>query len=118
MVFYDNACTLKKFAQNRKRSERNETTRAVGGLHYMLDIWHVHNHTKCLQDPVEGPVLDPRSPQNDALRRAVNTEACEQAFSFIDRVTYVGLNMGPGMFHAFTYLLMDRENEKLIRRRA
>ena len=81
-------------------------------------FWHVRNHSACLADPVLSAILDPRRPENHDLRQSVNTEACEQAFSFIDRITYVGLNMGPGLFHLYLYILMDCENEKTIRRRA
>ena len=117
VVFMDNACALKKFAKNPVRAERTATTRILSKLHYMLDIWHVTNHNACLQDPVEAQFLDPRSSHNKDIQNAVNTEACEQAFSFLDRLTYVAYNMGPGLFHTYLYIIMNRENKKLSRRR-
>lgn len=89
----------------------------MSNLHYMLDIWHAGNHTACLRDPTEAAVLDPRHENNHVIREAVNTEACEQAFSFIDRITYVSYTMGPGLFHVYGYLIMDMENSKVVKRR-
>ena len=86
-------------------------------LHYMLDIWHRANHVKCLADPVLAAELDPKHANNEALRGVVNTEACEQAFSFIDRYTYMAHSMSAGLFHVYLYLLLDMENSKLVRRR-
>ena len=83
----------------------------------MLDIWHRSNHVKCLQDPVLAAELDPRHENNEKLRRAINTEACEQAFSFVDRYTYMTYSMGPSLFHFYVYMLFDMENEKLVWRR-
>ena len=117
VVFMDNACTLRKYATNPRRSERTRTTRELALLRYIIDIWHVNNHHACLANANDAAVLDPRLPVNEHLRRAVNTEACEQAFSFLDRVTYVSYCMGPGMFHVYGYLIMDMENTKIMRRR-
>ena len=116
VIFMDNACALKKFAQNPRRAARTSCTTALSKLHYMIDAWHVANHHACLAGP-EGPLLDPRSEINREFKGAVNTEACEQAFSFVDRLTYVAFTMGPGLFHVYNYVLMDRENGKLVRRR-
>ena len=118
VVFMDNACALEKYAMNPRRAGLTPTTLLASRLHYMLDIWHVHNHTACLADPVQAAILDPRSEANQRYRGTVNTEACEQAFSFIDRITYVSYTMGRGMFHVYAYLIMDMENEKVTRRRS
>ena len=118
VVFQDNACSLRAFARNPLRSERTSTTRAVALLHFMLDIWHVRNHTRCLETAELKAILDPRAPENEELRRAVDTEACEQAFSFLDRITYHLQEMGPGTFHAFMYLMLDLENERMVALRA
>lgn len=115
VVFFDNACALRRYALNPKRSNRTETTKSLAGLKYMLDIWHVRNHTACLRDPALRRVLDPRAPENEGVRRLVDTEACEQAFSFVDRISYVGQNMGPGRFAAYTYFILDLENASLHR---
>ena len=118
VVFFDNACALLRFARNQKRADRTPVARVMRALHYMLDIWHRDDHVKCLEDPVLAAELDPRHEDNEGLRRAVNTEACEQAFSFIDRCTYMTYGMGAGLFHVYVYLLLDMENAKLVRRRS
>lgn len=117
VVFFDNACALKKFACNPKRCDLTEVTRTMKELHYMIDIWHVTNHRACLQDPESARLLDPRSDFNSRTASLVNTEACEQGFSFMDRITYVGMNMGPGHFAIYLYLVLDLENAKVTRRR-
>ena len=117
VIFMDNACALRNFARNPRRATRTAVTRMLATLHYMLDIWHVSNHHACLANAADAAELDPRLAGNTALRQAVNTEACEQAFSFIDRVTYVSYCMGPGLFHLYGYLIMDMENTKTVRRR-
>ena len=117
VVFFDNACALLRFARNPRRAERTEVTRIVRDLHFILDIWHRDNHVRCLQDPVLAAEIDPRHEANEPLRGLVNTEACEQAFSFIDRYTYMTYSMGAGLFHVYAYLLLDMENSKLMKRR-
>ena len=92
-------------------------TRAVAILHFMLDVRHASNQTKCLQDADRARVLDPRHPDNAELVSHMNTEACEQCFSFVDRITYVGMNMGPGHFADYFYLIMDCEKEKVCKSR-
>ena len=118
VVFMDNACALRAFARNPVRAELTSTTRAVAVLHFMLDIWHAQNHKRCLETPEMRAILDPRAPENADIRKAVDTEACEQAFSFLDRITYHLQEMGPGTFHAFMYLMLDSENERIVALRA
>ena len=74
----------------------------------------MQNHTRCLQNPEDANGLDPRSPANADVRAQVDTEACEQAFSFLDRVTYVLQEMGPGLFHVYMYLILDMENARVV----
>ena len=115
-IFMDNACALAKYARNPVRSNKTALAIAIAELRFVLDIWHASNHHACLQDPAAAQELDIRLPSNAALRHAVNTEACEQAFSFLDRVSYVTFTMGPGKYHCYTYLLMDLEN-KVVKNR-
>ena len=117
VVFFDNACALLRFARNPKRADRTAITKIIRDLHFILDIWHRANHVKCLQDPVLSAEIDPRHANNEDLRGVVNTEACEQAFSFLDRYTYMTYSMGAGLFHVYVYLLLDMENSKLMRHR-
>lgn len=117
VVFMDNACALWKYATNPKRQNRTEVTKTLKTFKYMLDMWHAKNHTACLVDPDSARVLDPRHEANQATTASIDTEACEQCFSFLDRIAYVALNMGPGHHSIFLYLIFDLENEKVVRRR-
>lgn len=107
VVFFDNACALWRYATNAKRKDRTAISRTMAFPHYMLDIWHVYNQTARLADEASARVLDPRHEDNRELREHVNTEACQQVFSFVDRISYIGMNMGPGTFAVFLYLLFD-----------
>ena len=107
VVFMDNACALEKFATNPKRCHRTEIAKKLSTFHYMLDKWHAVNHSSCLADPARARWLDPRHEQNKAIANEVNTSACEQCFSFIDRITYVGVNMHPGRCQSALELSKD-----------
>ncbi len=48
----------------------------------------------------------------------MDTEACEQASSLLDRITYHLQEMGPGTFHVFMYLMLDLEIERIVALRA
>ena len=117
MLFMDNSCARWRFACNEKRKNSTEVTQTLARFHYMLDIWHVGNHIACLKNPESARRLDPYHEENAHLRGTINTEACEQFFSFLDRVTYVAMNQGQGQFSVVLYLLFDLENEKTVRRR-
>ena len=117
VVFFDNACALWRFATNPKRCDKTDVAQALKGLHYMLDQWHSSNHRACLADASKARWLDPRHDANRALAKVIDTSACEQCFSFVDRVTYVGMNMGPGHFAIYLYMILDLENKKVTGRR-
>jgi len=117
VVCFDNACALLKYATNPKRADRTEITRILKELHYILDKWHAENHTACLKDEAAARVLDPRHEADQDLSNHIDTEVCEQGFSFRNRVTYAGMNMGPGHFALYTYLIFDLENAKVVRKR-
>ena len=116
-IFFDNACSLWDYAINPKRSDRTEVTKLMKGLHYMLDFFHALNHTHCLQNKSKARWLDPRHPSNKELTDQIDTSACEQAFSFVDRITYVGMSMLPGHFSTYIYLILNLENQKVMDRR-
>ena len=115
VVFFDNACALRRFAINPKRCKQTVVTRLLRETHYMLDKFHALNHTQCLKDPAQARVLNPRHEANKQKADCIDTSACEQAFSFVDRITYVGMNMAPGRFAAYLYMIMDLE--KVVRKR-
>ena len=117
-IWMDNACALRKYAQSPVRANRNELARLLSRLHYVLDVWHRANHTACLADPVTAAFIDPLNSMNRLFLQNVNTEACEQAFSWLDTVTYVALGMTRGRFQIFLYMMMHLANEKIMARRS
>ena len=64
VIWMDNACALRKFAQTPLCAERNELSKVLANLHYVLDVWHRSNHTACLADPEVACVIDPRNSLN------------------------------------------------------
>ena len=115
-VFYDNACALQAFACNPRRQALSNASRALATMKYLLDIWHRDNHTACLADETLRAELDPRHESNAHLR-VYNTEVCEQAFAWLDRLIYGFLEMGPGLFAAQITFLMDRRNRRIVKER-
>ena len=102
--------TQKTLNENAKqiKAERLFTTK------FLLHIWHKDNHTKCLNDPVMREAVDPKHPANAALVQKYNTEVREQALVWLDRYVYGFLDMGPGVFMAQVYFLMDRRNSVVV----
>ena len=45
VIFFDNACALWKYATNVKRCDRTAVATVMKSLHYMIDIWHIKNHS-------------------------------------------------------------------------
>ena len=54
---------------------------------------------------------------DEALAEKYNTEACEQAFAWLDRFCPFLLEMGPGMFMAHVTMMMDRRNALVVSKR-
>ena len=121
-IFYDNACALRAFARNQKRIALSPVARWLGACKYLLDIWHRWNHLRaagaCLKDAVLAEEIDPYHEHNRPLARKYNTEACEQAFSWMDQFCPYLLEMGPGSFVAHLTMMMDRRNCAIVRMRA
>ena len=61
--------------------------------------------------------IDPYHERHGALSAKYNTEACEQAFSWLDRFTPYLMEMGPGLFAAHLTMMMDRRNAHVIKKR-
>ena len=120
-IFYDNACALRAFVRNSKRATLSEVAKHMADAKYLLDIWHRWNHLRaanaCLKDPELAKELDPYHENNRELAKTYNTEACEQAFSWLDHFCPYLLEMGPGFFVAHLTMMMDRRNDALVRRR-
>ena len=120
-IFYDNACALRSFARNPKRLHLSAVASRMAETKYLLDIWHRWNHLRaegaCLKDPDTAAAIDPYHINNKALAETYNTEACEQAFSWMDQFCPFLLEMGPGLFAAHLTMMMDRRNESISRKR-
>jgi hypothetical protein len=59
-------------------------------------------------------MIDPLNSLNKEFLKNVNTEAREQAFSWLDTVTYVALGMTRARFQVYLYLMicMSRRSVK------
>ena len=88
----------------------------------MLDIWHRWNHLRaaraCLKDPAIALEIDPYHVMNRQLAKTYNTEACEQAFSWLDQFCPNLLEMGPGLFAAHVTMMMHRRNQRIQKQRS
>lgn len=120
-IFYDNACALRAFVKNPKRAQLSEVAQWLAQCKLLLDVWHRWNHLKaqgaCLKDANIAKAIDPYHESNQSLARMYNTEACEQAFSWMDQFCPFLLEMGPGLFVAHVTMMMDRRNRDVVQKR-
>ena len=102
-LIYDDACHLKKFAENDvKRRNLNEYTQFMGNIPKYVDNFHFRNHTDAwchaMCNPKDSRELD-----------GVNTEACEQTFKWCNQFTSVK-GMNESHFWFFFTVVFDMHN--------
>ena len=103
-VFYDNACALARYARHPGRAQRTQAAVALSQLTYVLDSFHVANHSACL-DPNSSyhlpEVLRGQHPQLSG----VNSQTAEQFFAWVDPFVRSVVGMTPAVFEVFLLLL-------------
>jgi hypothetical protein len=117
-IFYDNACALRTYARKPRRQQLSSTSAALASSKFLLDKWHRCNHTRCLMTETSRAAIDPKHEANVGLANKYNTEACEQAFSWLDRYVYSFLELGAGLFQCQMTFLMDRRNRRIVTNRS
>ena len=103
-ILYDNACALARYARHPMRATRTPAAIQLAGLTYVLDSFHVANHTACL-DPTSAHYLPEVSRERHAALQGVNSQTAEQFFSWVDPFVRSVVNMSPAVFEAFLLLV-------------
>ena len=119
-VFYDNACALARYTRHPLRCSRTEEAKRLAQLTYVLDGLHHDNHTACL-DKTHKLYMPEVSRDCHQELLGVNSQTCEQFFSWSDSFAYVTHNMHPIIFrtylrivaHWFNILVLDNIPEKM-----
>lgn len=107
-ICYDDACHLKRFVQNPLRSKNTKIAEKLNRLEIVCDKFHFKNHTDtwCKKNcnPMKSPNL-----QN------VNTEVCEQLFSWLSRFSRITKHMNRWRFLFLMLYILDCHNEDVIK---
>ncbi|KAK3733841.1 hypothetical protein QZH41_008639, partial [Actinostola sp. cb2023] len=106
IICYDDACHLKKFAQNPVRSEKTSTSKKLSQIEILCDKFHFKNHvdrwckTNC-------------NPYNCDALKDVNTEVCEQLFSWLSGFSRITKHMNRWRFIFLMLYILDNHNEDI-----
>lgn len=107
-ICYDDACHLKKFAQNPVRSSLTEISERLATMEMVCDKFHFKNHTDswCKRNC---------NPYDSSILQNVNTEVCEQLFSWLSKFAPITKHMNRWRFMFLMYYLVDSHNEDIER---
>eukprot|EP00435_Cladocopium_sp_Y103_P037803 s989_g10.t1 len=95
LVFYDCACTLKRFMASKKRRRMSKVARTLSRLRLVIDKFHFRKgHSGCKPD---GTRPFPKTwPQTHASSfRNINDSAAEQSFAFVRKIAVAARRMTP-----------------------
>ena len=99
---YDDACHLDRFKRNPKRANINETTKIVAKIECWIDRMHARNHkTECQEK---------YSSYRAKSLQGVDTEACEQLFSWLSSYRFIVKHMNRHRFLFFIWFLLWQRN--------
>ena len=101
VIVYDDACHLKKFAI--KRPNLSDTSKYMSECDIYCDRLHFSNH-------VDKWCHDHCNPSDCDKLKGVNTEACEQIFSWLSRYAYITRYMNRYRFFFFILDMADLHN--------
>ena len=103
-VMYDNACALARYARHPCRAGRTLTSQAMAAFTYVLDGFHRHNHTACL-DPGHAMFLPEVRRESHPELQGVNSQTAEQFFAWADAFVPGCSAMAPAVFRTFMLIL-------------
>jgi len=131
-IIYDDGCHLRKFARNPCRKDTTSTSEQLACLEIVVDKMHIAGHKDpwCLQncDSRKIPELQKvnygvydhtysNSYNSYHLNIQVDTEVCEQTFSWLSRYSRMTRSMNRSHFMFFVLYVSDlhkqREEHKL-----
>lgn len=107
VICYDDACHLKKFAQNPVRSTQTALAARITGMQILCDRFHFKNH-------IDGWCRQHCNPLTSANLQNVNTEVCEQLFSWLSKFSAITKHMNRYRFLFLMLYVLDNHNEDII----
>ena len=125
---YDDGCHLRKFVRNSVRADVSRESQILAKQHIVVDKMHMRGHIdercKLNCDPAKYPYSnDVRFSiirvSHEQYFLQVNTEVCEQTFSWLSKYSRITQSMSQHTFMFFVLYLCElhniREEEKLKR---
>ncbi|XP_066912461.1 uncharacterized protein [Clytia hemisphaerica] len=106
LICYDDACHLRRYSENPIRKDLTLTSKRISSMEFYIDRFHYKNH----KDPW---CRRNCNPDKSSLLKNVNTEACEQLFSWFSRYSRMTKHMNRQRFLFLTLYLMDFHNENI-----
>uniref|UniRef100_A0A7M5UMV9 Uncharacterized protein n=1 Tax=Clytia hemisphaerica TaxID=252671 RepID=A0A7M5UMV9_9CNID len=102
-IVYDDACHLKKYSMNRR-----EKSEKLADMDYRSDRFHFKNHidTWCRANC---------NPDNSDSLKDVNTEICEQLFSWFSKYKHMTKHMNRERYTFMVLYLMHLHNERITK---
>ena len=108
-AIYDNACALARYARHPLRRERTPAASAIAALTFVIDSFHLANHTACITEGHDFFLPEVRRERHPQLAE-VNTQTAEQFFSWADPFVRSTASMTPAVFQAFVLILVHLYN--------
>ena len=119
-ICYDDACHLKKFATNAVRSSLTKQTKQLASVQMVVDKMHMKGHTDpwCKEhcDPSKFQALNKVYQIQSTnlaiytLNPQVDTEVCEQVFSWLSRYSKMTHKMSQHIFIFFLLYVCNLHN--------
>jgi hypothetical protein len=124
-ICYDDGCHLRKFSQNPIRRNQSKTSEKIANLEIVVDKMHFKGHvdTWCRQhcDPNKHRHLDKvclcfnnYCGLSIMILAQVDTEVCEQTFSWLSRYARITRHMNKEHFLFYLLFICDLHNRKIL----
>ena len=110
VVLHDDACHLRRFADNRSRLSAFAWELSYPQMCYILDRWHARNHVDawCKEN------VHPGNDENAPLIQGRNSSRCEILFSWLRKYKHMFRTMGRWTSNVFVQELLEMHNEEHV----
>ena len=126
-ICYDDGCHLRRYARLTSRKDLTATTKHLAQVEILVDKLHMRGHTdpwcKANCDASAFPELDKVRTMNNIsaiyvhlILTQVDTEICEQCFSWLSKYAHITRRMKQSTFLFFLLYLCILHNEREIKK--
>lgn len=106
-ICYDDGCHLARFSKKPSRVFTGETGRLLGGMDFFVDRFHFPNHV----DPWCKANCDPNDARRTSWAGGINSETCEQLFSWVCGFKKSVRHMNQTRFRIFHLIIFHLHNQ-------